>query len=204
MIKSAFLAWILRMPLVKRWAVMHLVKDENVAEHSHQVAVIAHMLAVIRNTYLGGDISAEKAATIALYHEVSESKLQDIIHVTKYHNKNITKEFKIIEELTERECLATLPVELQSVFDVLLIQKNVDPQYKQIVKAADIISAYLKACDEIKFNNPEFHAVKNRLECMIHELKTELEEVRIFMEIFEERALVSIEDLARECDSQSK
>lgn len=193
--KSAFFAWILRMPLVKRWAVMHLVKNENVAEHSHQVAVIAHMLAVIRNTYCGGSINPEKAATVALYHEVSETKLQDIIHFTKYHNPALTKEFKLIEELTEKECLATLPTELQPLFDGLLIQKNVDPEYKEIVKAADIISAYLKACDEIKFNNPEFHSVKIRLEEKINMLKAKLPEVVLFMDLFEERCLASIDDI---------
>ncbi|MFT6086777.1 MAG: 5'-deoxynucleotidase [Glaciecola sp.] len=72
---SACLAWILRMPLIKRWASMHTVKNENVAEHSHQVAVIAHLLAVIRNTYFQGTLNAEKTATITLYHEVSETKL---------------------------------------------------------------------------------------------------------------------------------
>ncbi len=191
--KSAFFAWILRMPLIKRWAVMHLVKSENVAEHSHQVAVISHMLAVIRNTYHGGNINPEKAATVALYHEVSESKLQDVIHVTKYHNPAIAREFKVIEELAERECLATLPAELQPIFDGLLIQNNVDTEYKQIVKAADIIAAYLKACDEIKFNNPEFYTVKIRLEDMINDLKGKFPEVDMFMEIFAERALGSIE-----------
>jgi 5'-deoxynucleotidase len=191
--KSSFFAWILRMPLIKRWAVMHLVKSENVAEHSHQVAVIAHMLAVIRNTYCGGNINPEKAATVALYHEVSESKLQDVIHVTKYHNPAIAREFKVIEELAERECLATLPAELQPIFDGLLIQNNVDSEYKQIVKAADIIAAYLKACDEIKFNNPEFYTVKIRLEDMINDLKRKFPEVDMFMEIFAERALGSIE-----------
>ncbi len=191
--KSSFFAWILRMPLIKRWAVMHLVKSENVAEHSHQVAVIAHMLAVIRNTYCGGNINPEKAATVALYHEVSESKLQDVIHVTKYHNPAIAREFKVIEELAERECLATLPAELQPIFDGLLIQNNVDPEYKQIVKAADIISAYLKACDEIRFNNPEFYTVKSRLEEMINDLKVKFPEVALFMDIFAERSLDSIE-----------
>ncbi len=191
--KSSFFAWILRMPLIKRWAVMHLVKSENVAEHSHQVAVIAHTLAVIRNTYCGGNINPEKAATVALYHEVSESKLQDVIHVTKYHNPAIAREFKVIEELAERECLATLPAELQPIFDGLLIQNNVDPEYKQIVKAADIISAYLKACDEIRFNNPEFYTVKSRLEEMINDLKVKFPEVGLFMDIFADRSLDSIE-----------
>lgn len=172
---------------------MHLVKSENVAEHSHQVAVIAHILAVIRNTYFGGNINAEKAATVALYHEVSESKLQDVIHVTKYHNPAIAREFKVIEELAERECLATLPDELQPLFGDLLIQNNVGSEYKQIVKAADIIAAYFKTCDEIKFNNPEFFTVKIRLEEMINDLKRNLPEVAVFMDVFAERSLDSIE-----------
>ncbi|MCF1438293.1 MAG: 5'-deoxynucleotidase, partial [Shewanella sp.] len=103
--KSSFLAWILRMPLIKRWALMHCVKRENIAEHSHQVAVIAHMLAVIRNSYFNGQLSPERAATLALYHECSETKLQDINHVTKYHNPELTREFKKLEELAEIDCV---------------------------------------------------------------------------------------------------
>ena len=85
---------------------MHTVKRENIAEHSHQVAVIAHLLAVIKKEVFGGSLSPEKAATIALYHEISESKLQDINHVTKYHNPEITREFKKLEKISEQECLA--------------------------------------------------------------------------------------------------
>ena len=130
--QSTFLAWILRMPLIKRWALMHTVKRENIAEHSHQVAVIAHLLAVIKKEVFGGSLSPEKAATIALYHEISESKLQDINHVTKYHNPEITREFKKLEKISEQECLASLPKELQQPFAKLLVQDDVDPDYKRL------------------------------------------------------------------------
>lgn len=90
------------MPLIKRWSLMHTVKGENIAEHSHQVAVIAHLLAVIRKEHFGGTLSPERAATIALYHEVSETKLSDINHVTKYHNPRITREFKKLEDASEK------------------------------------------------------------------------------------------------------
>lgn len=193
---SAFLAWILRMPLIKRWALMHAVKKENVAEHSHQVAVIAHLLAVIRNTYFNGTLNAEKAATIALYHEVSETKLQDINHVTKYHNPDLTREFKKIEEMAELECLKTLPLELQPIFKPLLVQKEVDPEYKTLVKAADLISAYLKACDELRFQNAEFSHVKTRLERMLNEYKNTMPEVDYFLSIFKEKCFVSVDQLA--------
>ena len=184
------------MPLIKRWALMHTVKNENVAEHSHQVAVIAHLLAVIRNTYFQGDLNAEKAATIALYHEVSETKLQDINHVTKYHNPDLTREFKKIEEMAEFECLKTLPIALQPIFKPLLVQKEVDPEYKTLVKAADLISAYLKACDELRFQNSEFSHVKIRLEKMLREYRDTMPEVDYFLSIFQEKCFVSVDQLA--------
>ena len=194
--QSAFLAWILRMPLIKRWALMHSIKSENVAEHSHQVAVIAHLLAVIRNTYFGGNINPDKVATTALYHEVSETKLQDINHVTKYHNPALTAEFKKLEALAEQECLATLPPKLQPLFDSLLIQNNVDPEYKQIVKAADLLSAYLKAKDELRFGNHEFDHVAERLSIMIQNFAKDMPEVEFFLETFAELCAVSVDELS--------
>lgn len=194
--KSTFLAWILRMPLIKRWALMHSIKKENIAEHSHQVAVIAHLLTVIKNKYFEGNLSPERAATIALYHEVSETKLQDINHVTKYHNPDLTKEFKKLEEIAELECLRSLPEELQEEFKPLLVQSHVDSNYKKIVKAADLISAYLKACDEIKFGNHEFTHVKNRLATMLSEFVETMPEVEYFLAVFEENCFVNVDKLA--------
>lgn len=193
---SAFLAWILRMPLIKRWALMHTVKQENVAEHSHQVAVIAHLLAIIKNTYFGGNLNPERAATVALYHEVSETKLQDINHVTKYHNPDLTREFKKIEAMAEIECLKTLPAELQDQFSALLVQKNVDPVYKKIVKSADLIAAYLKACDELRFQNDEFSHVKIRLKQMLDEYAEEAPEIEMFLSLFQDKCLVNVDELS--------
>jgi 5'-deoxynucleotidase len=194
---SPFLAWILRMPLIKRWALMHSVKSENVAEHSHQVAVIAHLLASIRNTYFNGNVNPERAATVALYHEVSETKLQDINHVTKYHNPDLTREFKKIEEIAEIECLNTLPEELRAQFSTLLVQKNVDPVYKKIVKAADLISAYLKASDELSFQNKEFGHVKTRLDAMLTEYADEMPEIKLFFDLFEDKCFVNVDELSQ-------
>lgn len=196
--KSTFLAWILRMPLIKRWALMHAVKPENIAEHSHQVAVIAHLLAVIRNNYFDGNLNPERAATIALYHEVSETKLQDINHVTKYHNPALTKEFKKLEELAELECLQSLPPALREQFKPLLVQSQVDPDYKKLVKAADLISAYLKASDEISFGNQEFSHVKTRLNAMLADYKAELPEVNFFLDTFEDHCFVSVDKLSND------
>ncbi|WP_029687446.1 5'-deoxynucleotidase [Tatumella saanichensis] len=182
--QSTFMAWITRMPLIKRWALMHCVQEENIAEHSHQVAVIAHLLTVIGNRRYDNPLDPERAAVIALYHEVSETKLQDINSKTKYHNPQFTRAFKQLETLAEQECLKTLPEDLRDAFSDLVIQENVDPRYKAIVKAADILSAYIKALNELRFRNDEFVHVKQGLEEKIAELRQNMPEVNDFMEVF--------------------
>ncbi|EJI1392899.1 5'-deoxynucleotidase [Vibrio parahaemolyticus] len=182
--ESTFLAWITRMSLIERWALMHSFQSENISEHSHQVAVIAHLLAVIRNKRYGGNLIPEKAATVAIYHEVSETLVQDINHKTKYSNPEITSAVKALEDLAEQKCLNTLPNDLKGEFEDLLVQKRVDPEYKAIVKAADILQAYIKALNELRFNNDEFHHVKDGLEDRIEELSNSMPEVKDFLNLF--------------------
>ncbi|MCL1065596.1 5'-deoxynucleotidase [Shewanella olleyana] len=181
---STFMAWITRMPLLERWALMHCFQKENVSEHCHQVAVIAHLLVVIKNKRFGGNLNPEKAATIALYHEVSETKLQDINTNTKYHSPEFTKAFKKLEDLAEKECLASLPADLREEMEPLLVQSEVDPEYKAIVKAADILQAYVKTMNELRFNNDEFHHVKDNLDKKLNEIQQQLPEVKCFIDIF--------------------
>lgn len=194
--QSTFMAWIIRMPLLERWALMHCFQSENVSEHCHQVAVIAHLLAVIKNKRFGGQLNPEKAATLALYHEVSETKLQDINTNTKYHNPEFTRAFKQLEELAEKECLATLPEDLQSEMRTLIIQTEVDPEYKDIVKAADILQAYVKTKNELRFSNDEFCHVKEHLDEKLTELKSNMPEVKTFIEIFLDSCTSTLDKLS--------
>lgn len=194
--QSTFLAWMLRMPLIKRWSLMFCVKSENIAEHSHQVAIVAHLLAVIKNKKFNGQINADKIATIALYHEASETRYGDIVNPTKYANKEIAREFKKIELLAEQECLAALPEEFQDIFSDIIVQDNVQDDYKSIVKAADIIVAYIKALDEIKHQNPEFDHVKERLGIKITQLKQSMPEVDYFIETFLPACLATVDKLS--------
>ncbi|PMG66033.1 5'-deoxynucleotidase [Vibrio splendidus] len=182
--QSTFMAWVTRMPLIKRWALMHCFQEENVSEHCHQVSVIAHLLTVIKNKRYGGNLSPERAAVIAIYHEISETKLQDINSKTKYHSPEFTTAFKKLEDLAEQECLDTLPEDLREDFADLLIQRNVDAEYKKIVKAADILSAYIKTMNELRFHNDEFQHVKKGLDSRIKKLTEQMPEVNDFMDIF--------------------
>ena len=194
--ESTFLAWMFRMPLIKRWALMFCVKPENVAEHSHQVAIVAHLLAVIKNKKFGGDINPDKAATVALYHEASETRYGDIVSPTKYANPEIAREFKKIESLAEQDCLDSLPEEFQEIFSELIVQENVPAEYKKIVKAADILTAYVKALDEINHNNPEFEHVKERLEKKLTKLKVEMPEVKYFVDTFISSCIATVDKLS--------
>lgn len=195
--QSSFLAWMLRMPLIKRWSLMFCVKPENIAEHSHQVAIVAHLLAVIKNKKFNGQINADKISTIAMYHEASETRYGDIVNPTKYANKAIAREFKKIELLAEQECLASLPDEFQEIFSDIIVQDNVSEEYKAIVKAADIIVAYIKALDEIRHKNPEFDHVEERLAIRIEALKETMPEVEYFLETFMAACLATVDKLSR-------
>tara|TARA_R110000737_G_scaffold48658_9_gene69176 strand:- start:7036 stop:7641 length:606 start_codon:yes stop_codon:yes gene_type:complete len=193
--QSTFLAWMFRMPLIKRWALMFCVKPENVAEHSHQVAIVAHLLAVIKNEKFGGNINADKVATVALYHEASETRFGDIVSPTKYANPEIAREFKKIEYIAEKQCLESLPEEFQAMFSDIIVQDNVDEQYKKIVKAADILVAYIKALDELNHHNHEFDHVKERLELKLATLKMQMPEVEYFMSVFIKSCSATVDKL---------
>jgi len=194
--QSTFLAWMFRMPLIKRWALMFCFKPENIAEHSQQVAIVAHLLAVIRNKKFSGNINADRVATIALYHEASETRYGDIVSPTKYANPEIAREFKKIEYLAEKECLASLPDEFQEIFADIIVQDSVESDYKEIVKAADILVAYIKALDELSHQNREFEHVKERLETKLEEIKIKMPEVKYFMDIFLQACTSTVDKLS--------
>lgn len=195
--QSTFLAWMFRMPLIKRWALMYCVKPENVAEHSHQVAIVAHLLAVIKNKKFAGDLNADRVATIALYHEASETRYGDIVAPTKYANPEIAREFKKIEAHAEQECLRSLPSEFHDIFEDIIVQDNVDLVYRKIVKAADVLVAYLKAKDELNHNNHEFDHVEERLAKKINTLCSEMPEVDYFINTFLEACSSTVDKLAK-------
>jgi 5'-deoxynucleotidase len=197
--QSTFLAWVFRMPLIKRWSLMFCHKSESIAEHSHQVAVVAHLLTIIynKNVTVGSNskrLSPERAATIALYHDQIEVYTGDTVTPIKYHNSELTVEFKKLESVAENLCLETLPEELRDEFKGLLLSDQIEPEYARIVKSADVICAYIKTLDELKHHNYEFEHVKQNLEIKLDKLK-ELPEVAYFMKTFIGSCVTSLDKL---------
>lgn len=193
--QSPFLAWIFRMPLIKRWGLMHCIKPENVAEHSHQVSVIAHLLVVIKNTRYGGNLNPDRAASMGMFHEVSETRLMDTPSPVKYQNPELTKQFKKLEMMAEQQCLETLPEDLQPAYVNLIVQNEIDPEYRPILKAADVIAAYLKALDELKNGNQEFVNVKTKLALRLDKFQETMPEVGDCLDIFAEKCLATLDEL---------
>ena len=161
--KSSFYAYLSRLRWIKRWGLKRNAHEENVMEHSWEVSVIAHTLALIKNRYFNGDLDANAIATAALYHDVTEVITGDLATPIKYHSEEITSAYKQIEKQAEKELIGLLPNELQADFEVLIQHEKMPAGHEVIIKAADKISAYLKCQAELKAGNSEFEMAAEKL-----------------------------------------
>ena len=149
-----FFAYIDRMRYIERWALMRNSVRENIQEHSHQVAVLAHALAVIRNRCFGGRVDPGTVAVAALFHDASEILTGDLPTPIKYYNPAIRDAYKQVEHIACGKLVGMLPPELQPDFAEALTPT--DPEVEELVKAADKLSAHIKCLEELKAGNEEF------------------------------------------------
>lgn len=156
-----FFPMISRMRYINRWGLMRNSYFENIQEHSHMVAVLAHGLAVIENTHFGGDLDVGQVALVALYHDSSEILTGDMPTPIKYHNPEIQKAYHSVETMAEQKLLSMLPDSMQEFFQPVL--SNQDEKISAIVKAADRLSAYIKCVEEVKAGNSEFARAKEEI-----------------------------------------
>jgi 5'-deoxynucleotidase len=191
--RSHFMAHISRLKLIFRWPLMRNVNRENVQEHSHQVAVVAHSLALIKNHLFGGNINADRVATISLFHDASEVLTGDLPTPIKYFNAQIATAYKDIERAAEQKLLDMVPEELKAAYAPLLTQQDIDPQEKAIVKAADTLCAYIKTLEELHAGNHEFSVAKKRLEQNL--INNGNEEVQYFMKHFVPSYSLSLDEI---------
>ncbi len=179
---SHFFAHLARMKLIYRWPLMRNVTTENIAEHSLQVAMVAHALAIIGNTFFQKSYDPDKAATIALFHDSSEVLTGDLPTPVKYFNEEIVREYKKIELAAEEKLLSMVPTEMRSAYEPLLITPKIDPEYKTLVKDADILCAYMKCLEEETSGNREFATAKIRSKNALDERMTP--EIQYFLDEF--------------------
>ncbi len=156
----AFFAYLSRLKLISRWSLMRNTQPENDAEHSLQVAMIAHAIAVIGRDRYGRNTDPEHVLTLAVYHDATEVMTGDLPTPVKYHNEELRGAYRRLEDLSADRLLALLPEDLRPAFSPCLKQeKGYD---RDVVKAADRISAYIKCLEEKRAGNREFdYAAEN-------------------------------------------
>ncbi|MEG1612791.1 MAG: 5'-deoxynucleotidase [Clostridia bacterium] len=178
---SNFYALINRMKYIKRWSLMRNNLDENLLEHSAQVAIVAHALALIGNEKFNRNTNADLIATIALFHDASEVITGDMPTPIKYNNPKINGAYKEMEALADAKLLSMLPDYLEKSYKKLFEVDNTSYEYK-IVKSADKLSAYIKCLEELSSGNNEFSIAKVTIEKSL--LENPLPEVKYFLENF--------------------
>jgi 5'-deoxynucleotidase len=178
--KQSFFALISRMRYIGRWGLMRNSLPENIQEHSHMVAVLAHALAVIGRDVFGKDTNPDRCAACALYHDASEIITGDLPTPIKYNNEAIRNSYKDVELQANRTLLALLPPELTGAFSPLLLES--EPEIAAYVKAADKLSAYIKCVEERKAGNNEFLSAEAQILGVLR--ANPLDELAYFMENF--------------------
>ena len=152
---KSFFAMASRMKYINRWGLMRNTNQENISQHSLEVSMIAHALAVINNKIFGGEVSPEKTAVVAMYHDMSEIITGDMPTPVKYKNEQIITAYKEIETAANNKLLEKLPELFRETYEKILFSS--DEKINALVKAADKISAYIKCIEEENAGNREFH-----------------------------------------------
>ena len=158
-----FFAMLSRMKYINRWGLMRNTREENLCEHSLEVAVLAQARAVLRNTRFGGHADAERAALLAMFHDASEIITGDLPTPVKYHSAEIRDAYRKVEEEARQRLLAFLPKDLRPAYEPLLHKQKEEEELWKLVKAADKLSALIKCLEERRMGNLEFEKAEQAL-----------------------------------------
>lgn len=178
-----FYAMLSRMKLINRWGLMRNTRSETISEHSFETAVIAHALAVLRNTRFGGSADPERTAVLALFHDAPEIFTGDLPTPVKYHNPKIRDAYKEVELVAQNRLLNLLPSDLKPSYSAIMFaEQDGDKALLPLVKAADKISALIKCMEEGRMGNTEFQKAESALLETVRGM--ELPEAECFIEEF--------------------
>lgn len=188
-----FQAYLARMKYITRWGLMRNTYPENIQEHSLQVSVIAHCLAIIRNKLFDGNINPERIAVLAMYHDCNEIITGDLPTPIKYFNPQIKQAYKDVEEISKNKLLSMLPLEIEEEYKKIFFCEELNEAGVELVKAADRISAYIKCLEEVKASNGEFKKARDSIKETIDSIN--LPEVNYFIKHFIPSFTLTLDEL---------
>ena len=180
--ENSFYAMLSRMKYINRWGLMRNSRNENLCEHSLEVAFIAHALGLINKRFFGGDIDPARLAVLAMFHDTTEIITGDMPTPVKYHSNVIRSAYSEVEKIACDELLQGLPEALREDYSGLLSESEKEENEWKYVKAADKISAWLKCVDERNMGNTDFEDAEKSVREIID--KIDLPEVKFFMDEF--------------------
>ena len=199
MTSSHFYAMLSRMKYINRWGLMNNTRLENISEHSQQVAILTHCLVLIHNKRFGGELDAQRAALLAVFHDSTEIITGDMPTPIKYQNPEIIDAYKQIEDRAADRLISLLPEDFRDDYSTILKQNGKDDDKLHVfVKAADRYSALIKCIEEMRMGNDEFKMAKETIERSIHEMK--LPEAEVFFEEFLPSFYLALDEIEGNAD----
>ncbi len=198
---SHFFAYLSRMRLIRRWSLMQNSSPENIQEHSHRVALLAHALGTIGNVKFGGSWNPERAAFLALLHDAGEVITGDMPTPVKYYDPEIRGVYKGIEEAANRRLLSFLPEEFRAAYAPALSEDAADADSWKLVRAADKLCAWLKCVEERRGGNRDFALAEEATKRWLDSLG--MEEVSYFFEHFAPGFSLTLDELGAEQDAEN-
>ncbi len=190
---SHFFAYLSRMKFIRRWGLMHSTYPENIQEHSSQVAMVAHALAIIRNRLFCGHVNPDRVVVLALYHDASEVLTGDLPTPVKYFNPDIKTAYHALEETANKKLLSMIPAELHPDYQAFFHHEEADAASLELVKAADKLCAYMKCLEEVSVGNKEFTHAEKTLRATVE--SSDLPEVRYFLNTFVPSLKLTLDEL---------
>ena len=188
-----FYAMLSRMKNIYRWGLMRNTRQENLSEHSLEVALIAHALAVISNRRFGNHFDANYVAAAAMLHDISEIITGDMPTPIKYYNPEIKSAYKQVEAVAQERLINMLPEDMRADFMPLY---NPDCEAARLIKAADKLSALIKCIEELNSGNREFLSAEKSTREAIAALSCP--EAEVFMDEFLESFTLTLDDCTKE------
>jgi 5'-deoxynucleotidase len=192
-VSGHFFAYVSRMRLIRRWSLMRSSSPENVQEHSHRTAVLAHALAIVGNRVFGKGFNAERAAFLALLHDAGEVMTGDLPTPVKYFGDGLREAYRDIETAAARRLLEQLPAEFRPDYEPAFFPEEGDADSWRLVRAADKLCAWLKCVEEMASGNKEFAPAEAALRRQLGAM--EMAEVNYFIERFAPGFSLALDEL---------